>query len=101
MTKDEVFNIKSKCDIVITNFDYDKTGILLANKYKRIHSILPLMFTRGKYNQYDYGVKDFSEYREKFGRESTLALINLIIDEYREDLEKINKYNYDALKWIV
>jgi hypothetical protein len=101
MNKDEIFNIKSKCDIVVTNFDYDKTGILLANKYKRKYNISPLMFTRGKYNQYDYGVKDFSEYREKFGKQSTLALINLIIDEYREDLENINKYNYEALKWIV
>ena len=100
MTKDEVFNIKSKCDVVLTNFDYDKAGILLTQKYKKVHGLLPLMFTRGKHHQPDFGVKDFSEFREVYGHEKTLNLINNIVDQYYEDLQKINKYNYQSLKWI-
>lgn len=100
MTKDEIFDIKSKCDVVFTNFDYDKAGILLANKYKRIHNILPLMFTRGRFNQPDFGVKDFSEYRAVYGKDKTKELISTILDKYREDLDKITLYNYNALKWI-
>lgn len=100
MTKDEFFDIKNKCDIVLTNFDYDKTGIILANKYKRVHGCLPLMFTRGKYNQPDFGVKDVSDFREAFGREKLLILINNLLDKYSEDLNTINKYNYDSLKWL-
>lgn len=101
MTKDEVFDIKSKCDIVLTNFDYDRAGILLANRYKREHGIQPLMFTRGRYNQPDFGVKDFSEFREAFGFERTLQLVLSLYDKYQEDLEFISRYNYESLKWIV
>ena len=100
MTKDEFFSIKCKFDIVLTNFDYDTAGILLANKYKKVHKCLPLMFTRGKFNQIDFGVKDFSEFREAFGRERTISLIEQILSPYLKDIESINKYNYESLKWI-
>ena len=101
MTKDEFFNIKSKCDIVLTNFDYDRAGILLANKYKRIHNCLPLMFTKGRFNQPDYGVKDFSEFREVFGKEKTNELIASLIEKYYDDIQQLTLYNYESLKWIV
>ena len=100
MTEDEIFDMKSKCDIVLSNFDYDKTGILLANKYKAIHGIQPLMFTRGKYNQRDFGVKDFSDFRDTFGRERTQSLIDSLVEQHIEDFNSINKYNYESLKWI-
>lgn len=100
MTKDEYFNIKMKCDIVVTNFDYDRTGIRLAQKYKKIHGCLPLMFTKGRYQQPDFGVKDFSEFRERYGVEKTKELINTIVQQYYEQLEQINHYNYHSLKWI-
>ncbi len=100
MTKDEFFYIKSKFDIVLTNFDYDKAGILLANKYKRIHGCLPLMFTKGKFNQPNFGVKDFSEFRDTFGYEKTKQLIETIIEQYSDDIQSINKYNYNSLQWI-
>lgn len=101
MSKEEYFNIKSKCDIVLTNFDYDKAGILLANKYKKIHKCSPLMFTRGKYNQPDFGVKDFSEFIEKYGVEATIRMIQNLLNTFEEDLTSINLYNYNSLKWIV
>lgn len=101
MTKDEFFNIKTKCDITITNFDYDKAGILLANKYKKIHGCLPLMFTKGRFNQYDFGVKDMSEFRQQFGRDKSMELIQNLIHKYYEDLESLTLYNYNTLKWIV
>jgi hypothetical protein len=100
MTKDEYFNIKMKCDIVVTNFDYDRTGIRLAQKYKKIHGCLPLMFTKGRFKQPDFGVKDFSEFREQYGVEKTKDLINTIIEQYYTELEQIKQYNYESLKWI-
>ena len=101
MSKDEFFNIKSKCDIIFTNFDYDKAGILLANKYKRVHKCSPLMMTKGRFKQPNFGVKDFSEFREVFGREQTIRLIQSIIDKHLDDIEYFNNYNYNSLKWIV
>jgi hypothetical protein len=98
MTKDEIFNIKSKVDILLTNFDYDKAGILLANKYKRVHGILPLMFTKGKYNQLDFGVKDFSEYIETYKDEKTKLLISSIINKYKKELDYIDLLNYNIFQ---
>lgn len=95
LTPDEIFDIKNRCDIIITNFDYDKTGIRLANKYKKKYGILPLMFTRGKHNQIDFGVKDFSEFIENFGDEATKKLINNILNIHKEDLDNFNKHIYN------
>ena len=101
MSKEEFFNIKNKCDIILTNFDYDKTGILLAIKYKKEHGCFPLMFTKGKYNQPNYGVKDVSDFREAYGREKLILLVNNLLEKYSEDLNNINKYNYENLKWLI
>ena len=100
MTKEEFFNFKINFDVVFTNFDYDRTGIRLANKYKRVHGCLPLMFTKGKHNQINYGVKDFSEFREQYGHIKMINLITTLIDKYEEDITSINTYNYESLQWI-
>lgn len=100
MTKDEFFEIKSKCDIVLTNFDYDKTGKILAQRYKKVHGCLPLMFTRGKFNQPDFGVKDVSDFRYAYGREKLILLINNLLEKYSEELNYLDKYNYESLKWL-
>jgi hypothetical protein len=100
MNTDEFINIKSKCDIILTNFDYDATGVVLANKYKRVYNCQPLMFTKGKYNQPDFGAKDFTDFRDTYGREKTKNLIENLIDQYYEELQAINKYNYNSLQWI-
>lgn len=100
MSEDEVFYLKSRCDIILTNFDYDPAGIRLAIKYRKVHGLLPLMFTRGKYNQKDYGVKDISEFLETYGLEATISLIQNLYKDHQEDLDTITLYNYNSLKWI-
>lgn len=100
MTKAEIAYLKRFCDMLITNFDYDKTGIRLAQKYKKIHRIEPMMFTRGRFNQPSYGVKDVSEFREAYGEAKTRELLLSLLDRYQEDLHQITIYNYNSLKWI-
>jgi hypothetical protein len=100
ISKEIMFKLKSYADIVVTNFDYDKTGILLANKYKRVHNCYPIMFTRGRFNQPDFGVKDFTEFRETYGTEKTKALIINTFDKYKELFTYIDNLNKQAIKWI-
>jgi hypothetical protein len=100
MTKEEFFNFKNKFDIVLTNFDYDPTGIRLANKYKKVHNCQPLMFTKGRFNQPNYGVKDLSEFRELYGYEKTYNLLASLIEKNIDLLDDITNYNYNQLKWI-
>lgn len=100
MTKDEYFDFAKNFDIVFTNFDYDRTGIRLANKYKKIHKCFPLMFTKGNHKQPDFGVKDMSEFRETYGKEKSIALIQSVLSKYQDLLDYYNKYNYESLKWL-
>ena len=100
MKPDEIFNLKNKVDILLTNFDYDRAGIKLAQKYKKIYNISPLMFTQGRFNQPNYGVKDFTDFRALNGHTSTLKLIANINNKFQEELDYFTKYNYESLKNI-
>ncbi len=98
--KEEVFDYKNKVDILLTNFDYDRAGILLAQKYKKEYNIHPLMFTKGRFNQPNYGTKDFTDYRAMNGHKGTVKLIETITDKYQEVINFFLEYNYNALKNI-
>lgn len=56
-------------------FDFDYTGISGANRYYRQYSIPRLFFTNGRFYTKDYGVKDFSDYVQNYGKEQTRQLI--------------------------
>jgi hypothetical protein len=58
------------------------------------------MFTRGRFNQPDFGVKDFTEFRETYGTEKTKALIINTFDKYKELFTYIDNLNKQAIKWI-
>lgn len=100
MTKDEYFDLWSKSDILFTNFDYDRAGILLANKYKKIHNCHPIMFTKGRFGQSNFGVKDISEFRNTYGMQKSIELIFSLVEMNRELIDSLNNHNYNSLKWI-
>lgn len=97
MTPEEIFNLKNKVDILLTNFDYDRAGILLAQKYKKKYNIHPLMFTKGRFNQPNYGTKDFTDYRAINGNTGTLKLIDTIKEKNQDILDYFTNYNYESL----
>jgi hypothetical protein len=101
MKPDEVFRLKSKVDILLTNFDYDKAGIMLAQKYKKIYNIHPLMMTKGRFNQPNYGTKDFTDYIGANGRKNTENLINIVKNKYEDELTFFTQYNYNSLINII
>lgn len=55
---------------IVSLYDFDRTGVVNANKLKRLYKI-PYLFFR-KINN----VKDFSDYLKEFGLEKTQRLIN-------------------------
>lgn len=99
LTADQMFMFLQYCDIGVSLFDYDETGIRLANKAKKLYNLEPLMFTKGRYGKPNYGVKDFSDFREKYGKDTTLKIIKSTIDHlsYRIDAVNIEREN---LQWI-
>jgi hypothetical protein len=100
MSKEEIYTYKPKVDILLTNFDYDRAGILLAQKYKKEYNINPLMLTKGRFNQPNYGTKDFTDYRAMNGHKDTVKLIETITNKYQEVIDFFLEYNYNALKNI-
>ena len=101
MKPDEVFNLKTKVDILLTNFDYDRAGILLTQKYKKIYNISPLMMTKGRFNQPNYGAKDFTDFIALNGRKETHKLIQTIENKFEEEFTYFTQYNYNSLKNIL
>lgn len=99
LTADEIFFLKMNCDIVISLLDYDKQGIKMANKLKKIYGIQPLMLTRGRYGKPDYGVKDISDFRERYGRDTTLKIINQAMEYLQDRIDSVNQYRKEIL-WI-
>ena len=100
ISKEDFQNIKVYYDFMLSNTDYDKTGVRMANKLKRQYYINPLMFTTGRYNQPNYGVKDFSDFIQAYGRQKALDLILSLIDKYEDELRYFTNYNYESLKWL-
>lgn len=98
LTKDEHFRLRMYCDFVVSLLDYDRAGIKMANYLKKEFNIKPLMLTRGRYGKPDYGVKDFSDFRDAYGKERTKELINQAIESLSDFIEYSKKLN--AKKWI-
>lgn len=101
MKPDEIFNLKTKVDILLTNFDYDRAGILLAQKYKKRYNIHPLMFTKGRFKQPNYGSKDFTDYIAYNGRIATENLVETIKNKFEDEMTYFTQYNYNSLKNII
>lgn len=70
-------NFTTKYNKVAILYDFDRTGIVNANKIKRQFGINPIFFTNGRYNTPNYYAKDFSAYLEISGLDATA---NLLID---------------------
>lgn len=93
---DQIFTLKYTFDFVFSLLDFDRAGIRMALYLKRQHGIEPLMFTRGWFGSIDYGSKDFSDFRENYGRDKTLEIIKETFDKYAECFEYSNKLIYNS-----
>lgn len=61
---------------IVTLFDFDHTGVMSANYYKRRFGIEPLFFTDGRFGTRDYGAKDPAEYVKKHSLKKFKEIIN-------------------------
>lgn len=93
---DEVFTLKRNFDFVFSLLDFDRAGIRMAQYLRKKHGIQPLMFTRGWYGSVDYGVKDFSDFREAYGYDQTLNIIRETMNVHSDLFDYSNKLIYNA-----
>ncbi len=74
--------LKSRFTNIISFYDFDRTGIINANKLKNLYNIPYLFLTNGRFGTKDYGAKDFSDYLKLKGKQHALHLLekyNLIL----------------------
>lgn len=111
--------IEFTCSHWFTLMDFDRTGILLSQKLRRLYNTRPLFFgaykslqklrdrsgaykgniLSAKYPTF-LGVKDFYDKVKLNGVENTKKLINDTKDNYQEVFDNYNKEMYNNLSWI-
>jgi len=62
-------------------YDFDRTGISFANKHRKLYGFMPLFFTNGKFDTFDYKSKDFSDFIALNGLKSAAELIEYVCHE--------------------
>lgn len=60
---EEIINeLGSRFNRIVSFYDFDHTGVVNANKLKRLYNIPYVFLTNGKYGTKNYGSKDISDY---------------------------------------
>lgn len=62
-------------------YDFDRTGISFANRHRKLYGFIPLFFTNGKFNTFDYKSKDFSDFIALNGVRGAAELIEYVCQE--------------------
>jgi hypothetical protein len=91
ITEEQVRKLQHRFTIIVSLFDFDYAGICAANRLRKLGITLCLFFTNGRFNTYNYGVKDFTEFVHLYGRNDTLDLIEQCL-EYLENWKKLTPF---------
>ena len=76
-------------------YDFDRTGISFANKHRKLYGFMPLFFTNGKFDTFDYKSKDFSDFIALNGVRSAAELIEYVCQE-----EYLSQEMYHQVKMV-
>lgn len=80
--------VKARFKYIYSLYDFDYAGICMANHFKRVYNIRPLLFSDGtKGTKTNYGAKDLSEYVETHGKEKTLELIQQLKTHFEKQYD--------------
>jgi hypothetical protein len=73
-------------DYIITLFDFDRTGIMLARRYEKEYGIRPIFFgpeyKNGLIRTGPGGIKDSADFVAKYGPEVTMKLVDLFYENW-------------------
>lgn len=74
---------------IITNMDFDLTGLSTSRQHKRNYGMMRFIPTNGRYNTYDFGGKDLCDIYRNKGEQYCIDLMQEVYDyiEYQIELE--------------
>ncbi len=79
--EDIVKNLYNRFARICILYDFDRTGVSFANKHRKLYGFIPLFFTNGKFNTFDYKSKDFSDFIANKGLRAAAELIEYTCQE--------------------
>ena len=62
-------------------YDFDRTGVSFANRHRKLYEFIPLFFTNGKFNTFDYKSKDLSDFIANRSLKDAAELIEYVCQE--------------------
>lgn len=82
LPEDIITILKKRFPIILSNYDFDYTGVKSANKVKKTFDIQPIFLTNGRFGSIDYKSKDIADYIQSNGLEKTQELIKDLYNNY-------------------
>jgi DNA primase len=76
INEEQYIDFSKRFKNVYSMYDFDLTGIRSANKMRKLYNIQPLFLTNGRFNSFNYGSKDPSDFVEKEGPQEFIKTIN-------------------------
>lgn len=78
-TLDQITYLKRYWKKLYCYTDFDRQGVMAAQKIRKQYYILPLFMTNGRFGTHDYQAKDISEYHAKFGHDAAIELVTNLL----------------------
>lgn len=107
VSKDQWFKLKWTCSTWFTLMDFDRQGVVMSNKLRKLYPVQPLFFGSyhfPKFSNKHYkvfaNVKDFYDFVKHYGKDATYQLINEVKYHFSKELDDYDDYVTSSLKFI-
>ncbi len=98
VTEDEWMILKNNFDYILVLMDFDRQGVVMANKLRKLYPVKVLFFGSihfPKFSNKNYkiftNVKDFYDFVKFYGKEATIKLIEETKEYLDNEIDKTNK----------
>lgn len=106
--KDEWFKMKWTCNMWFSLLDFDRQGVVMTNKLRKLYPIQPLFFGSYQFPKFSNthfkvfkNVKDWFDFVKNYGKEATFDLIGDATHHFQKEVDSYDKYAADNLKFIL
>ena len=72
---------------IVTNTDFDRTGLYTSGQHKRKYGMMRFIPTNGKYGTYNFNGKDLCEINANFGQQYCVDLLQESYDYIKQQLD--------------
>lgn len=105
VSKQQWFKLKWTCSHWFTLMDFDRQGVVMTNKLRKLYPVQPLFF--GSYHFPEFSnkhykafksVKDFYDFVKHYGKDATYQLIDEVKYHFAKEFDDYDSYTNHNLK---